>query len=448
MTPLEMAIAKAKRRLLPILMLCYFSAFLDRVNVGFAALRMNHALGLSASAFSVGAGMFFVGYVLCEIPSNLVLVRVGARGWIARIMVTWGLLSAATALVWNGPSYDTARLLLGAAEAGFLPGMLFYLTNWFPCAYRARIFGTVSIAMPISSVIGAPVSSLILQSTDGLLHLQSWQWLFILEGLPAFIMGIVVYLFLPSTPEQAPWLSADECAALQQTLAAERAARERVERFTNWQVLRDGRVLLMCAIAFGLVVGNTGYAVWMPQIIHSLGASTLQTGLLTAVPSLAAVFALLFCSWNADRTGERVWHVAGPFLLSGAGFALAALAHAPALKFLGLVLGAAGVTGSSSAVWFLPAALLTSTATAVGLALINSTGSIGGFFGPSVIGWVRDATGSFSGALLCLAGAMVVTALLALILGRWMRDILYPGGWRARPARPSATILSNEEAIH
>jgi ACS family tartrate transporter-like MFS transporter len=200
-------------------------------------------------------------------------------------------------------------------------------------------------------------------------------------------------------------------------------------------------------MAFGLVVGNTGYAIWMPQIIHSLGASTLQTGLLTAVPSLAAVIALLFCAWNADRTGERVWHVAGPFLVSGAGFALAALAHSPALKFLGLVLGAAGVTSSSPAVWFLPTALLTSTATAVGLALINSTGSIGGFFGPSVIGWVRDATGSFSGSLLCLAGAMVVTALLALILGSWMRDILYPGGRRA-PARPSATILSSEETIH
>ena len=381
MTPLEMAISKARRRLLPILMLCYFSAFLDRVNVGFAALRMNHDLGLSASAFGVGAGMFFVGYVLCEIPSNLILVRVGARGWIARIMVTWGIFSAATAFVWNGPSYDTARLLLGAAEAGFYPGVLFYLTNWFPRAYRARMFGAVSMAMPISSVIGAPVSSLILQSTGGLLHLQSWQWLFILEGLPAFIMGIVVFLFLPSTPEHAAWLSPTECTALQQTLAAERAARERVERFTTWQVLRDGRVLLLCIIAFGLVVGNTGYAIWMPQIIHSLGASTLETGLLTAVPSLVAVIALLFCAWNADRTGKRIWHVAGPFFVSGAGFALAALAHSPAWKFLGLVLGAAGVTSSAPAFWFLPAALLTSTATAVGLALINSTGSIGGFFG-------------------------------------------------------------------
>jgi ACS family tartrate transporter-like MFS transporter len=385
--------------------------------------------------------------VLCEVPSNLILVRVGARSWIARIMVSWGILSAMTAFVWNGPSYDTARLLLGAAEAGFLPGALFYLTNWFPRAYRTRIFGTVSLAMPISSVIGAPVSSFILQSAGGLLHLQSWQWLFIFEGLPAFIMGIVVFLFLPSTPEQAAWLSPAECAALQSTLAAERANRERSERFTNWQVLRDGRVWLMCAMAFGLVVGNTGYAIWMPQIIHSLGASTIETGLLTAVPSLVAVIAMAFCAWNADRTGERVWHVAGAFLVSGAGFALAALAHSPALKFLGLILGAAGVTGSSPAFWFLPAALLTSTATAVGLALINSTGSIGGFFGPAVIGWVREATGNFTAPLLCLAAAMVVTAVLALILGRWMRDILHPGGRHSRRSPDAATILSSKEVI-
>ncbi len=427
MNAVERAISKARKRLLPILLLCYFAAFLDRVNVGFAALQMNHTLSLTAAAFGVGAGMFFVGYVLCEIPSNLVLVRVGARIWIARIMVTWGILSGATAFVWNAPSYDVARLLLGAAEAGFFPGMLFYLTQWFPYAYRSRMFGSVSVAMPIASIIGAPVSSFILQSMDGKLGLHGWQWLFMLEGLPALIMGVVVFVALPSRPQDAAWLTLEERDALLGVLQAEREIRERAERFTVWRAMIDGRVLLLCVIAVGLVIGNTGSAIWMPQIIHSLGANTIETGLLTMVPSLAAVAALVFCSWNADRTGERVWHAAGPFLLAGLGFMLAAYAHAPAWRLLGLVLGTAGIVGAAPSVWVLPSMLLTSTAAAAGLALINSTGSIGGFIGPSVIGWVKDKTGSFSGSLMFLAATMVATALLALVLGHWMGDVLRAG---------------------
>jgi MFS transporter, ACS family, tartrate transporter len=442
MSALESAVSKARKRLLPILLLCYFAAFLDRVNVGFAALQMNHTLGLTASAFGVGAGMFFVGYVLCEIPSNLILARIGARPWIARIMVSWGILSAATAFVWSAHSYDVARLLLGAAEAGFFPGMLFYLTQWFPRAYRSRMFGSVAFAMPVASIVGAPMSSFILQAMNGVMGLHGWQWLFLFEGLPALIMGIVVFVALPSRPEDAKWLTDAECRALLSVLTTEREARERVERFTVWRAMTDGRVLLMCLIALGLVIGNTGTAIWMPQIIHSLGANTTETGLLTTVPSLAAVVALAFCAWNADRTGERVWHVAGPFLVAGLGFILAAYAHAPALRLLGLVLGAAGIMGASPSVWVLPSMLLTSTAAAAGLALINSTGSIGGFVGPSVIGWVRDATGSFAGSLLFLAATMIATALLALIVGHWMGDILDPDG-RQRPV----AVRSTQETI-
>ena len=345
MNPFERAISKARRRLLPILLLCYFAAFLDRVNVGFAALQMNHTLGLTASAFGVGAGMFFVGYVLCEIPSNLILVRVGARAWIARIMVTWGVLSAATAFVWNAHSYDVARLLLGAAEAGFLPGMLFYLMQWFPGAYRSRIFGSVAFAMPVASIIGAPVSSLILQAMNGVLGLHGWQWLFMLEGLPALVMGIVVFLALPSQPQDAKWLTQEECGALLKVLQSERASREQAERFTVWRAVTDGRVLLLCVIAVGLVIGNTGSAIWMPQIIHSLGANTTETGLLTAVPSLAAVGALAFCAWNADRTGERVWHVAGPFLVAGPGICPGGLCAFPRVPPTGPGAGRCGHHG-------------------------------------------------------------------------------------------------------
>jgi ACS family tartrate transporter-like MFS transporter len=439
-TALERAVSKARKRLLPILLLCYFAAFLDRVNVGFAALQMNHTLSLTASAFGIGAGMFFVGYVLFEIPSNLILVRVGARTWIARIMVSWGLLSAATAFVWSAHSYDIARLLLGAAEAGFFPGMLFYLTQWFPRAYRSRMFGTVAFAVPIASIIGAPVSSYVLQAMNGVMGLHGWQWLFLLEGLPALIMGIVVVIALPSRPQDAKWLTEDECNALLSVLRAERESRERVEQFTVWRAMTDGRVLMMCLVAVGLVIGNTGSAIWMPQIIHSFGADTMETGLLTMLPSIGALAALAFCGWNADRTGERVWHVAGPFLIAGLGFILAAYANAPALRLLGLILGMAGAVGASPSVWVLPSMLLTSTAAAAGLALINSTGSIGGFVGPTVIGWIRDATGSFADSLLFLAATMIATALLALILGYWMRDILNPTGQQRGEA-----MLSTQE---
>ena len=217
--------------------------------------------------------------------------------------------------------------------------MLFYLTQWFPRAYRSRMFGSVAFAMPVASIVGAPLSSLILQAMNGVMGLHGWQWLFLFEGLPALIMGIVVFVALPSRPEDAKWLTDAESRALLSVLTTEREARERVEQFTVWRAMTDGRVLLMCLIALGLVIGNTGTAIWMPQIIRSLGANTTETGLLTTVPSLAGVVALAFCAWNADRTGERVWHVAGPFLVAGLGFILAAYAHAPALRLLGLSTG-------------------------------------------------------------------------------------------------------------
>ena len=432
-------LGKVRLRLLPVLMLCYFAAFLDRVNIGFAALAMNSDLQLTATAFGTGAGLFFLGYVVFEVPSNLVLARVGARAWIARIMITWGLVSACTAFVWDRDSFYAVRVVLGAAEAGFFPGMLFYCTLWFPRAYRARIYGLTQIAVPISSVIGAPLSSWILTSLGGVLGLKGWQWLFVIEGAPAVIMGLVVWFALPSRPADAKFLSASEKATLIALLDRERAARESEEKFSVWRAMTDGRVLAMCLVALGLVIGTTGAAIWMPQFVKTFGLSTMEIGFVTAIPSAVAVVAILFCGWNADRTGMRVAHVAVPFLCAAGGFVLAALASSPVLGLLGLVIGTAGIGAGSPSVWVLPTALLTGTASAAGLALINATGSTGGFLGPWAIGWVRDATGSFTISLLCLAVVMAAAAGVVILLGWRMRDVLRPDRLRALSAANPAS---------
>jgi ACS family tartrate transporter-like MFS transporter len=419
-------ISKAARRILPILMLCYFAAFLDRVNIGFAALTMNKDLGFSASAFGFGAGIFFFGYVLCELPSNLILARVGARRWIARILISWGILSAATAFVWNPSSFYIVRILLGAAEAGFFPGMIFYLTLWFPKAYRARMFATFNIAVPLASMIGAPASGLIVENLNGVGGLFGWQWMFLIEALPAIVMGLVVLFCLPDSPRTATFLTPNEQDWLASRLDGERQAQETVEHFSVAKALFDPRVLLMCFIAVGLVMGTTGIAIWMPQFIKQFGLSNLQTGFVTAIPALFTVLAMILVGRHADQTGERVWHAAGPFLASAIGFALAAFSSNPIFGLIGLTIGAAGIGGASPNIWIFPSTLLTGTAAAAGIALINSVGSTGGFFGPSIIGWVRDATGSFQGSLLFLAISMAITAVAILVLGRSMKELLQP----------------------
>lgn len=417
-------IAKAARRILPILLFCYFAAFLDRVNIGFAALTMNRDLGLSATAFGFGAGIFFLGYVLCELPSNLLLVRFGARLWIARILITWGILSGATAFVWSPTSFYIVRVLLGAAEAGFFPGMIFFMTLWFPRQYRARMFGTFNIAVPLSSVIGAPISGLILEYLNGFHGLAGWQWMFLMEALPAVSMGIIVLLALPDTPSNASFLNQDERHWLSSRLDAERKEQETTERFTVGRALLDPRVLLMCLVAVGLVMGTTGIAIWMPQFVKTFGLSNVQTGFVTAIPAAFMGLAMIVVGRHADKTGERVWHAAGPFLCSAVGFTIAALTSSPLLGLVGLTIGAAGIGGASPNIWIFPTTLLTGAAAAAGIALINSVGSTGGFFGPSIIGWVRDATGGFSGALLVLAAVMALTAGAILVLGHSMRDMM------------------------
>jgi len=423
---------KVRRRLLPVLMLCYVAAFLDRVNVGFAALQMNGDLGLSSTVFGIAAGLFFLGYVVFEIPSNLILARVGARRWIPRILISWGIVSACTAFVWDRHSFYVVRIILGAAEAGFYPGLLFYMTLWFPRAYRARVFSLTAVAVPISSVIGSPLSSFILTRMSGLADLRGWQWMFLIEGAPAVVMGIVAYFMLPDGPQHAKFLEPHERTALVSMMAREQASRENVEKFTVRQALTDGRVLAMCLISFGLVVGVTDAAIWMPQLVKGFGLSTMQTGFLAALPAFVALAVVPLCGWNADRTGARVAHVAVPLLCAAGGFVLTALTDSPPLGMLGLVIGAASLSAAVPSAWFFPPALLTGTASAAGLALINSVGSTGGFIGPYMIGWIRDATGSFRYSLLFLAAVIAGSALVSLVLGMRMRDVLRAAHLRSR----------------
>jgi ACS family tartrate transporter-like MFS transporter len=410
------AISKATRRLIPFLCLCYAVNFLDRVNVGFAALAMNEDLGLTPSMFGAGAGIFFVGYILFEIPSNLALQRFGARIWIARIMISWGLIAAAMALVHSETSFYVMRFLLGVAEAGFFPGIILYLTYWFPARERARIVSLFMAAVPLATVIGGPVSGALLE-LHGLGGLKGWHWLFIVEGLPAVLLGVVALKFLDDRPEDASWLSKKELQALANTLAAEAKATRKVGYAGLGQALTRPRVLVLGLLYFCLVVGLYGIGFWMPQVIQTFGLAPLKIGFLTAIPYLFAAIAMVIWGWHSDRTGERTWHVALPLFLAALAFAWSAYTGPLSLTMVALTLATLGIYAAIGTFWSLPTAILTGTGAAAGLALVNSMGNLGGLAGPSIVGVIRQATGSFTAALLFLAGALLLAALIALMFG-------------------------------
>jgi ACS family tartrate transporter-like MFS transporter len=408
-----MVLRKVALRLIPFLGLLYFVSFLDRVNVGFAALTMNADIGLTASTFGLGAGIFFIGYFLFEIPSNIILQRVGARRWIARIMVSWGVISMAMAFVTGPASFLTMRFLLGVAEAGFFPGIILYLTYWFPASQRGRIIGAFMIAIPLSNVVGAPLSTLLLDVS--LFGLAGWQTMFIVEGLPAVALGIVVALWLPDGPQDAPWLSADEKAALRAALADEQTADDNAR-------LRDAlasrRVWLFAGVYFGLVTGLYGLGFWGPQIVRALGAtSNREVGLLTAIPYLVAAVSMVFWGRHSDARGERVWHVASAALLGAGGFLISAYTAAPVVSLAALTAGAVGIYSAIPVFWTMPTAMLSGTAAAAGIALINSIGNLAGYVAPFAIGRLLDATGSYSAGLLVLAAGMLLAALLTVASG-------------------------------
>ncbi len=407
-------VRKTARRLIPFLILTYFVCILDRGNVGVAALTMNSALGLSAAAFGLGAGIFFVPYFLCEVPSSLALQHYGARVWIARITITWGVVSALNGFVWNANSFYAARALLGAAEAGFFPGILFYLTLWFPSAYRGRIVGAFMAAIPVSLVIGTPISGMLLR-LDGLLGLQGWQWMFVIDALPAIVLGVITYAVLPDRPEGATWLTDEERGWLVQRLAHEKAARESVRRYGVWEVLRNGRVLAFALAYFGMNGLAGALTAFMPQILKGFGLSNTQSSFVAMIPYFIGFVGMVGLGFWADRPGQRKLAALGSLGIAAIGFWGAALTDDPAMKLAMLSLASIGAFGCMPVFWGLPTTFLSGAAAAAGLALINALGSLSNFFNTWAFGIIRDATGSFDGGLMEL-GAMTMLSMLVVAL--------------------------------
>jgi MFS transporter, ACS family, tartrate transporter len=412
----ERVIRKVSWRIVPFVALCYFVCYLDRVNVGFAALTMNKDLGFTATVFGWGAGIFFFGYFLFEVPSNLALERFGARLWIARIMLTWGVLSAAMSLIWNETSFLFVRFLLGAAEAGFFPGIILFLTYWFPAAYRARMVGRFMAAVPISTVIGAPLSGLIL-GLDGVWGLRGWQWLFICEGVPTVLLGLVVMFYLTDGPHKAHWLEADERRWLTDRLLRERMVREAHAKHSLWQALKHPRVLVLSLVYFGNAAANYGLGFWLPTIVKNFGISNLETGFVTAIPYVIGAFSMVLWPLLSDRMQERKWNTALAFLVTAAGLAASTWFPNPVQKIGILCICAIGLFAIAPLFWTLPTAFLSGTAAAGGIALINSIGNLAGFVAPYMMGYLKDTTGSFSAGLLAVSALPFLSFILVLALG-------------------------------
>ncbi|MBV9829291.1 MAG: MFS transporter [Alphaproteobacteria bacterium] len=410
---------KVSRRLIPFMIAMFCANFIDRVNIGFAALQMNRDLGLTPEIYGFAAGILFIGYTAFEVPSNIILDKVGARLWLARIMVTWGLIAAANALVFDKYSLYVARTILGIAEAGFFPGIMLYLIRWFPSEERAGAITLFMVGNPISVIFGAPISTAIL-GMDGTLGLHGWQWLFILEGVPAVVLGIIAYLWLTERPSEAAWLQPEERDWLTWRIASETQGTRSHALGGVWAAFTHGPTLLLAFAKFCVLLAFFGITLWLPQIIKGMGNLTnFETGVVTAIPYIFAAVASIYIGRSSDRTGERAWHVAIPAFVGTLGFALAAYTANPVIGMIGISIATAGLWVSNTVVWTMPAAILAGTpAAASGIALVNSIGNLGGFFGPYFTGWLRQLTNSFSTSLLMLAGFLVLNGIVVLIVGR------------------------------
>jgi ACS family tartrate transporter-like MFS transporter len=404
-------------RLMPLLIVSYVLNYLDRTNISFAALQMNEDVRLTPTEFGVGAGVFFLGYCLFEVPSNVVLYRVGARVWIARIMISWGFVSAAMMFVAGPVSFYVLRFLLGVAEAGFFPGVAFYLATWFPVEYRTRIVAWFMLAIPVSAVIGGPVSGLLL-GMHGVLGIAGWQWLFLVEGLPVVLLGLVVLQVLADTPETAGWLTEEERRIVRRRLDAERRPKE-VKRLGS--AIRDIRVLMLAAIQFGFLVGSYGIGLWLPQMLQAGKLSDLRIGFVTSACYAVASAGMIAWASYVDRTGSsKVTNLAIACVLAAAGL-LGAIAAAGQfwVSIAWLAVALLGVNGARAIFWSIPPRFLSGMAAAGGLAFINSIGVLGGFVGPTIMGWLTDQTGSYSAGLLALSGFLVASAVIAWLLKRF-----------------------------
>jgi MFS transporter, ACS family, tartrate transporter len=421
----SLTLKRVAYRFIPFLMLCYFVNYLDRVNVGFAKLTMDADLGLSDTAFGFGAGIFFLAYFLFEVPSNVIMDRVGARIWIARIMISWGIISGAMAFIpniasWTGFSPEHTfyglRFLLGVAEAGFFPGIIFFLTLWFPAAYRARIVSCFMAAIPLSSAIGSPVSAALL-GLHGARGLAGWQWLFIIEALPSILLAFVAYFYLTDRPRDARWLSASERDWLQGRLDAEDARRAHVSPGSIFASLYDYRVLALALVYFGNVACLYGVTFWLPSIIKGFGVSIAATGWISAIPYTVGFLGMVWWGLRSDRLGERTYHLAGALLLAALGIGASAFLDDPVAKMIALTIGALGVYSALPLLWTLPTAFLAGAAVAPGIAAINAIGNLSGYFGPFIMGWVKDLTGDFRWGLVTIALCAVVALVITLMLG-------------------------------
>jgi MFS transporter, ACS family, tartrate transporter len=409
--------AKIGWRLMPVLTTAYVLNYLDRTNVSFAALTMNQALGLTATQFGLGSGLFFfLGYCFLEVPSNVALYRFGARRWLSRIMISWGAVSAAMALAIGPGSFYALRLLLGAAEAGFFPGVAFYLATWFPGEYRTRIIAWFMVAIPISSVIGGPVSGWLL-GLHGALGLAGWQWLFLVEGLPAAIVGLVLLFTLPDRPEDAAWLSDDERRIVRERLEAERRPKE-IKNL--WVAFRDPRVLILAGVQFGFLVGSYGIGLFLPQILDTGRLTDLQIGFVTSACYAVASVTMIVWAGRVDRRGNKVGNLALACALAAVGF-VGSIFLSPSfwISVLWITVAVSGVNAARALFWTIPPRFLSGLAAAGGLAFINSIGTMGGFVGPTIIGFLRDHTGGFAVGQIILGGFLLAASLLAWSLKRF-----------------------------
>jgi len=412
----ERIFTKCAWRLIPLMLVLYFVNYLDRVNVAFGSLTMVRDLDLSPSEYGFGAGILFVGYFAFHVPANLILERIGARRWMFLILLAWGTLSAATALVQGPITFFVLRFILGAAEAGLYPGLIFYLTLWFPPAYRARYAANFLIGLPLAFVVGSPVSGLLLE-LDGLGGLHGWQWMFVLEGLPACLLALVVLRMLPDNPTQAVWLSQEE----KQFIAMRLAAQEATEHPHLWQALSDKRVIVLGLIYLADQSAASGSRFWMPQIVQAMGFSNIVTSVIVALPFLVAMGVMFAWGKSSDVKDERIWHVAIPLLLTGAGFVIAMATSSNVVALLALSVSMIAPLMFLGPFWGLNSSFLGGRAAAGAIALVSALGSLGGFVGPNVVGVLKDARGSYVPGMLALAFALAVSAAAVFMIGRGIR---------------------------
>jgi ACS family tartrate transporter-like MFS transporter len=411
-------VRKISWRILPFVMLLYFISFLDRVNVGFAAFTMNKAIGLTPAMYGLGGGLFFIGYFLFEVPSNLILYRVGVRVWIARVMVTWGLVSAASAFVTGPHSFYALRFVLGVAEAGFFPGIILYLSLWFPARFRALAAAVFMAAAQLSTAIGSPISGALMELPK-VAGLSNWQWLYIIEAVPAILLGLAVLKVLTDKPEEAHWLEQEERDWLVSTLQSERISTKSSHGAglaSALRTMRDPRVLALSLIYLGTAAGLYTLGLWAPLILRQFAFSSTEIGWINAVPSVVAIGGMTVWARHSDQTEERTWHVVLPCVAACIGFVLAGTAHTAIGVILALVIVNVGISAAKAPLWAMATTFLSGASAAAGIATINSIGNLGGFLGPFLIGWIKARSGSYTGGLYVVGATLAISAILTYLL--------------------------------